>query len=298
MELWAQDLVNGILAGGILALVAVGFSLVWGIMNIINLAHGAFVMLGAYVTYELFTALHLDPFLSLPISFIALFVLGYAIQRWLINWVVRAPILTTFLLTFGLSLLIVNIAQIIWTGDRRGVETWYAGANFSLGAVTVPWVKLLTLIAALAITGILQLWLTRSKTGRAIRATSMDIGAAQLAGVRVSQIYAIVFGLGAGLAGVAGTLIALSSSISPTMGDPFLISAFAVCVLGGLGSVQGALIGGLTYGIIQQTVAARLEVTIGTQQISGSGLEDAIAFIVLLLVLIVRPTGILGRATA
>ncbi|MGD1066183.1 MAG: branched-chain amino acid ABC transporter permease [Vulcanimicrobiaceae bacterium] len=292
-----QYVVNGILAGGVLAIVAVGFSLVWGIMNIINLAHGAFVMIGAYVTYELFTLLHVDPFLSLPLSFVLLFALGYAIQRWVINWVVRAPILTTFLLTFGLSMLLVNIALIVWTGDRRGVETWYSGANFTLDGVTVPWVKLLTLIAALLITGALQLWLSRSKTGRAIRATAMDIGAAQLSGVRVAQIYAIVFGLGAGLAGVAGTLIALSSSISPNMGDPYLISAFAVCVLGGLGSVQGALVGGIVYGVIQ-ALATSWQGTILGQQVSGSGLSDAVAFVVLLLVLIVRPTGLLGRATA
>jgi branched-chain amino acid transport system permease protein len=298
MQLWAQDFVNGILAGGILAVVAAGFSLVWGIMNIINLAHGAYLMLGAYVTYELFEHFHVDPFLSLPASFIALFVLGYLIQRGLINWVVRAPILTTFLLTFGLSLLISNIAIDIWTGDRRGIETWYSGANFTLLGVTIPWVKLWTLVAALAITAILQLWLSRSKTGRAIRATSMDIGAAQLAGVRVARIYAIVYGLGAGLAGVAGTLIALSASINPTMGDPYLIDAFAVCILGGLGSVQGALIGGLAFGVIQQTLASRLDITIAGQHISGSGLEDAIAFIVLLVVLIFRPTGIMGRAIA
>ncbi|HTD37459.1 MAG TPA: branched-chain amino acid ABC transporter permease [Candidatus Limnocylindrales bacterium] len=297
MQLLAQDLVNGILAGGILALVALGFSLVWGIMNIINLAHGAFIMLGAYVTYQLYQSFHIDPFLSLPISFVALFVLGWLIQRYLINWVARAPILTTFLLTFGLSLLIVNLALIVWTGDTRGVTTPYSGANFTLAGVTVPWVKLYTLLTALAITGVMQLWLTRSKTGRAIRATSMDIGAAQLSGVRTANIYAIVFALSAGLGGVAGTLISLSYALTPTMGDPFLIKAFVVCVLGGLGSVQGALIGGLVYGIVE-AFATQIDVTIGTQHISGSGLQDAIALVVLLIVLIVRPTGIVGKATA
>ena len=297
MQLLVQDLVNGILAGGILALVALGFSLVWGIMNIINLAHGAFIMLGAYVTYQLFQSFHLDPFLSLPISFAALFVLGWLIQRFLINWVARAPILTTFLLTFGLSLLIVNLALIVWTGDTRGVTTSYSGANFTLAGVTVPWVKLYTLLAALAITGIMQVWLTRSKTGRAIRATSMDIGAAQLSGVRTANIYAVVYALSAGLAGVAGTLISLSYALTPTMGDPFLIKAFVVCVLGGLGSVQGALIGGLVYGIVE-AFATQIDVTIGTQHISGSGLQDAIALVVLLIVLVVRPTGIVGKATA
>ena len=297
MHLLAQDLVNGILAGGILAVVALGFSLVWGIMNIINLAHGAFIMLGAYVTYELFTVVHIDPFVSLPISFVLLFGLGYLIQRYLINWVVRAPILATFLLTFGLSLLIVNIALVVWSSDTVGVTTSYSGANFTLGTVTVPWAKLFTLIAALAITGIMQLWLTRSKTGRAIRATSMDIGAAQLSGVRVAHIFAIVYGLGAGLAGVAGTLISLSYALNPSMGDPFLIKAFVVCVLGGLGSVEGALIGGVTYGIIE-AFATQIDVTIGSQHISGAGLQDAIALVVLLIVLTLRPRGIAGRATA
>ncbi len=163
--------------------------------------------------------------------------------------------------------------------------------------MTVPWAKLLTLVAALLITGVLQLWLTRSKTGRAIRATSMDIGAAQLSGVRVAEIYAIVFGLGTGLAGVAGTLVSLSYALTPTMGDPFVVKAFVVCVLGGLGSVQGALVGGLVYGIVE-AFATQLDITIGTQHISGSGLQDAIALVVLLIVLVVRPTGIMGRAVA
>jgi branched-chain amino acid transport system permease protein len=297
MHLVAQDLVNGILAGGIFAVVALGFSLVWGIMNIINLAHGSFIMLGAYTTYQLVTSFGLDPFVTLPFSFVALFVLGYLIQRLLINWVARAPILTTFLLTFGLSLLIVNIALLIWSPDTRGVHPAYAGTNFTIGDVTVPWGKVYTLIAALIITGLMHVWLTRSRTGRAIRATSMDIGAAQLSGVRVSQIYAIVFGLGAGLAGVAGTLLSLSYSITPNMGDPFLIKGFVVCVLGGLGSVQGALLGGLTYGIVE-AFATQIDLTIGTQHISGSGLQDAIALVVLLIVLIVRPRGIMGKAVA
>ncbi|HEY4441883.1 MAG TPA: branched-chain amino acid ABC transporter permease [Candidatus Elarobacter sp.] len=297
MHLLVQDLVNGILAGGILAVVAVGFSLVWGIMNIINLAHGAFIMLGAYTTYQLTKSFGLDPFLTLPISFVVLFVLGYLIQRLLINRVARAPILITFLFTFGLSLLLVNIALLIWTGDTRGVTTWYSGSNFTILDVTVPWIKLYTLAAALLITALLQVWLTRSRTGRAIQATSMDIGAAQLTGVRVREIYAIVFGLGAGLAGIAGTLISMSYAMTPNMGDPFLIKGFVVCVLGGLGSVQGALIGGIAYGIIE-AFATQFNGTIFGQQISGSGLQDAIALIVLLVILIVRPTGIAGRATA
>src|ERR1700684_2983970 len=147
MHLVAQDLVNGILVGGIFAVVALGFSLVWGIMNIINLAHGSFVMLGAYLSYVLFSTWHVDPFLSIPIGFVVLFVFGYCIQRFVINFVVRAPILTTFLLTFGLSLLIVNAALLVFHGDVKGITTAYSGSNFALGSVTIAWVKLWTLLA-------------------------------------------------------------------------------------------------------------------------------------------------------
>lgn len=288
MGLFLQDLVNGILAGGILAVVALGFSLVWGIMNIINLAHGAFIMLGAYITYQLFTSLHMDPFASIPISFAVMFAFGYVVQRLVINYVARAPVLTTFLLTFGLSLLLVNVALLIWTGDARAVTPTYAGANFSVGPVTIPWAKLATLGCALGITGLMHWWLTHSKMGRAIRATSMDVGAAQLSGVRVAHVYAVVYGVGAGLAGAAGSLISLSFSLNPSMGDPFIIKAFVVCVLGGLGSVEGALVGGLVYGIVE---------SFGSQYV-GTGYQDAVALVVLLIVLILRPTGIMGKATA
>ena len=288
MQLFWQDLVNGLLAGGIFAVVALGFSLVWGIMNIINLAHGALIMLGAYVSYVLFTTWNVDPFFSIPIAFVLLFVFGYCVQRFVINFVVRAPILTTFLLTFGLSLLLVNVALLIFHGDIKGITTSYSGANVSIGPVTIALVKLATLVAALAITAIMQLFLTRSKTGRAIRAMAMDIDAAQLSGVRVAHLYAVVFGLGAGLAGAAGVLISMSYSLQPSMGDPFVITAFVVCVLGGLGTVQGALVGGLAYGVLE---------AFGSQYI-GTGLQDAVALVVLLIVLIFRPNGILGKARA
>ena len=288
MTLFLQIVVNGLLAGGILAVVALGFSLVWGIMNIINLAHGAFLMMGAYLSYVLFATLHVDPFASVPIAFAVMFVFGYLVQRFVINFVVRAPMLTTFLLTFGLSLLLVNLVLLVFHGDSKAVTPGYSGANFALGAITVSWTKLLTLGVALAITGVMQLWLSRSKTGRAIRATAQDIGAAQLSGVRVAHLYAIVFGLGAGLAGAAGVLVGLNQSLNPTMGDAYIIKAFVVCVLGGLGSVEGALVGGLLYGVLE---------ALGSQFI-GTGLQDAVALVVLLAVLVFRPRGLLGRATA
>jgi branched-chain amino acid transport system permease protein len=297
VQLFFQDLVNGILAGGILAVVALGFSLVWGIMNIINLAHGAFIMLGAYIAWQLFTSLHVDPFLSVPVAFVIMFGFGYLLQRGLINRVVRAPVLATFLLTFGLSLLIQNLALMVWTSDTRAVTPVYSGANFDIHGVTIPWAKVATLAAALLITLVMYLWLQRSKMGRAIRATAMDVGAAQMVGVRVAHIYGVTFGIGAALAGAAGALLSLSYSLNPSMGEPFLIRGFVVCVLGGLGSVEGALIGGLAYGIVA-SFASNIDFTLYGQHVSGTGLQDVVALLVLLAVLIVRPTGLAGRATA
>ncbi len=296
MELILQNLVNGILAGGILALVALGFSLVYGIMNIINLAHGAFIMLGGYVTWQLFTSFHVDPILSVPFTIVVMFGFGYLVQRWVINRVVRAPLLATFLITFGLALLFINVALLIWSSDTRAVVPWYSGANFTVGPVTIAWAKLLTLAVALVITAVMYVWLHRSKLGRAIRATSMDVDAAQLVGVRVAHIYAITYGIGAGLAGAAGALLSLSYTLNPTMGEPFLIKGFVVCVLGGLGSVEGALVGGMVYGIVS-SFATQFDVTLWGQHLSGTGLQDVFALLVLLIVLILRPTGLVGRAT-
>lgn len=287
--LYAQVAINGLLIGGIYAVAALGFSLVWGIMNVINIMHGAFIMLGAYATYFLFVgALHLDPFLSIPLSMAAMFVLGYALQRFVVNLVVRAPLLTTFLLTFGLSILITNLALVYFHSDIRSVTTSYSGANLALGAVTVAWVKLATLGFAIMLTAALALVLARTKLGRAIRATSMDVDAARLQGVDVAHVYAMTMGIGAALAAAAGSLVSTSYAIDAEMGTPFLIRAFVVSVLGGLGDVTGALLGGILYGIIESFAAFAF----------GEGYKEVVALAVLLLVLVVRPRGILGRATA
>ena len=288
LTLYLQVLVNGLLAGGIYAAAALGFSLVWGIMNVINIAHGAFLMLGAYTSYWLFVGpLHLDPFLSIPLSMAVMFVLAYATQRLIVNQVIRAPLLTTFLLTFALSIFIANLAQVYWSSDIRSVTTAYSGSSFSIGTITVPWIKFWTLVIAALLTLALQTFMTRTKYGRAIRATSMDVDAARLSGVDVARIYALTFGIGGALAAAAGSLVSVSYAISPTMGDSFVVRAFVVSVLGGLGNVTGALVGGLVYGIIESFGA-----------LLGEGYKDVIALVVLLLVILFRPYGLVGKATA
>jgi len=282
---YLQFTVDGILLGGIYAAVAVGFSLVWGIMNIVNLAHGAFVMLGGYVSYFLFSALGLDPFLSLPLAMLALFVLGWLVQSLLVNRIMRAPMLMTFLLTFAISLIIVDLALQLFSATFRTVAPPYSAAGLHVGGLVVPLVRAAVLAVAVALTVLLQQFLARTKPGQAILATGMDVDAARLVGIDTARVYALTFALGAALAGAAGDLIAMVYPISPSIGDPFTLRAFVVVVLGGLGNVYGALLGGVIFGLIETLGAARL----------GTGYEDALAFGALVVMLVLRPRGLIGR---
>lgn len=280
-----QSIVNGLLFGSTLAVVAFGFSLVWGILNIINLAHGAFLMLGAYFAFYLFEGLHIDPFLALLPAMILFFGLGYLVQSIVINNVVRAPVLVTFILTFGLEILLENVALQAFGGDYRAVTTAYSGAGFSVGSVRVTYVKLATFAASLLLAALLNLFMTRTRTGNAIRAVGMDIDAARLAGVRIGHTYALTYGIATALAAAAGVLLSMSFSITPDMGGPFNLRSFVVVILGGLGTVPGALAGGLIFGLVDSFAG-----------VLAPGLKDAVAFAMLVLVLIVRPQGLLGKA--
>ena len=280
-----QNAINGLLVGGMYATVAVGFSLVWGILNVVNIAHGALVMLGAYTTYWLFTLYHVDPLLSLPLTGALLFALGYPLQRIVINQVIRAPFLITFLLTFGLELLITNLALTAWTADIRSVTTPYSGASLALGPLTIPTIRLVSLGVAVAVAAILHLLMARSRFGSAIRATASDQEAARLMGIPIAHVYALTFAIAACTAGIAGGLISLNFPIYPAMGAGYTLVAFVTCVLGGLGSVPGALLGGLVLGLLQTYAASWL----------GPNFDSIVAFSVLILVLAVRPAGLLGQ---
>jgi branched-chain amino acid transport system permease protein len=285
MTEFLQATVYGLLEGGLLALVAVGFSLVWGVMNIVNLAHGAFVLVGAYVAWKLNTAMGLDPYLGALVAAFALFAAGYLIQRVLINQVVNAPIWMTLLLTFGLSLVIVNGLVLIFTADFRAIHTGWAADGFSIGGVRVPYGRLAGFVLAVTVTVGLVLFMSRTKIGLAIRSTGMDRSAARLMGMNVRHVYAFTFGLAAGLAGLAGAVIGTINTFNPAAAGGFTLQSFVIAVLGGLGNMWGALAGGLLLGLVQAW---------GGQYLSGT-LVNAIAFGVLVLVLIVRPAGLIGR---
>jgi len=282
-----QATVYGLLQGGLFALVAVGFSLVWGVMNIINIAHGAFVLIGAYTAWQLNESLGLDPFLGMFAAAALLFVLGYAIQRLLINLVVNAPVFITLLLTFGLELLLVNGLIILYSGNYRSIRTSHASRSLDVGAgIRVPLGRLLAALLAVAITLALVAFVNRTRAGLAIMATGMDRGAARLMGIRARHVYALTFGIAAALAGAAGAMVGAVDTFTPADAGRFTLFSFVVAVLGGLGNMYGALLGGLVLGLAEAW---------GGQYLPGT-LVNAIAFAVLVLVLIVRPSGLVGRA--
>jgi branched-chain amino acid transport system permease protein len=284
---FGQIAVNALLLSGILALVALGFSLVWGIMNIVNLSHGAFIVLGAYLAFGLHEAWRIDPFVAVPISMAALFALGYVVERFLINQIIRAPLLATFLLTFGLEILIVNLINFFFKADTRSVTLPYSGKGWEVGAVRIPYVRLGALGVSLALVLALGAFLNRSRIGRAIRATGMDIDAARLTGVRVGTIYAATFGIGAALAGAAGSLLSMVVPFDPNLGGTYTERAFVICVLGGLGNVVNVLIGAAVYAFVEVFVGSRLP-----------ALSQAVTFGILVIVLILRPQGIAGKSAS
>jgi len=281
-----QATAYGLLQGGLLALVAVGFSLVWGVMNVINVAQGAFVVLGAYVGWEMHEWIGLDPFLGMFVSAAALFVLGYAVQRFLINLVVNGPIFITLLLTFGLDLLLVQGMNIVFSADYRGIRTSYASNSLTLGSIRVPVGRLLAFALAVAVTLLLVAFVNRTRTGISIMATGMDRGAARLMGIRARHVYALTYAIAAALAGMAGAMIGTVGTFNPSAAGGFTLMSFVVAVLGGLGNMYGALVGGLVIGLVEAWSG---------QYLPGTWVY-ALAFLVLIVVLVVRPTGLVGRA--
>ena len=228
-----QAVAYGLLQGGLLALVAVGFSLVWGVMNVVNLSHGAFVVLGAYVGLLVNQHLGLDPFLGMFVAAVALFCLGYVVQRFVINLVVNGPIFITLLLTFGLELLLTQGMNIAFTANYQGIQTTYAGTSFAVAGVQIPVGRLLAFVLSVVVTVALVAVMNRTRVGMSIMATGMDRGAARLMGIRARHVYALTFGIAAGLAGMAGTMIGMVGTFNPASAGGFTLLSFVIAVLGG-----------------------------------------------------------------
>lgn len=287
MTQFLQATLYGLLQGGLFALVAVGFSLVWGIMNVINLAQGAFVIIGAYIAWELSTQAGMSPFAGMFVAAVVLFAFGYLLQRLLINLVVNAPVFITLLLTFGIDLLLTQGMNIVFTGNFRSIPTSYASHGVEvLPNVFLPLGRFLTFGVAVVVTIVLAQLVSRTRTGLSITATGMDRGAARLMGINARHVYGLVFGIGAATAGMAGAMYGTVGTFSPADGAHLTLISFVIAVLGGLGNTYGALVGGLVLGLIE---------SYGGQYLPGAW-ENALAFGVFVIVLLVRPQGLVGRS--
>ena len=281
-----QVVVSGVLAGGLYALVALGLALIFGVMRVINIAHGPLLMLGAYTTYFLTTGLGLNPFLTLPVSMALMFLVGALLQRTLVFRVVDAPELSSLLLTFGISIALVNLAQLLFTSDLRAVE--YITGAWVVGPLAFSKSRVIAFGFAAAGTALAFLFLQKTRLGKAIRATSQSREVAMVCGIDVQWVHLITFGLASALAAAGGSLLAVIVALQPEMGQVWTFKSFLVIVLGGAGNYPGALLGGLLLGLVEQLASLFL-----TAQLS-----EVVAYVQLVLVLLVRPTGLLGGRQA
>lgn len=283
--LWVQVLVNGLALGGLYACIAAGFSLVWGVLNIINILHGSLIVLGGYLAFFAHQYFGVNPFLFAPVGGALLFVLGFVVQRLMINPVMTRPVLMTLVLTFGLNLFLDNLMLTAFKADYRKVNLQPPLGVLEFGQTILPVDRIYATGVGLAIVGTLWVLLRFTQLGRAIVAVRMDRDAASLMGIDVKFTYAVAFALGAFMAGAAGALLAAIFPISPVSSSGYLGKAFVICVLGGLGSIPGVVLGGFALGVIEAFGALAL------------GPENAltISFLLLIVLLIVRPTGLLGK---
>lgn len=277
-----QVVVSGILSGGLYAMVALGLALIFGVMRVINIAHGPLLMLGAYATFFLYDRFGVNPFLTVPFAMAALFLVGMLLQRSLIFRVVDAPELSSLLLTFGISIALVNLAQLAFTSDLRAVE--YITGAWLVGGLAFSKPRVIAFAFAAGVTALAFVFLQRTRLGKAIRATSQSREVAMVCGVDVARIHMITFGLASALAAAGGSLLAVIVAIQPEMGQVWTFKSFLVIVLGGAGNYPGALLGGMLLGLVEQLASLFL-----TTQLS-----EVVAYVLLVLVLLVRPTGLLG----
>ena len=288
LSIFIQTVTSGVLLGGLYGLIALGMTLIFGVMRIINLAHGEFLMIGMYVSYILFTKFGVDPYLSIVVSVPLLFVIGIAIQRFLLMPLIkaRAPGENQILMTAGIGLVLTNAALLIFSPNYFTVLTTYSNATASIGKISVSLPLLWDFLICFGITGILYLFIMKTDTGCSIRAVAQNIDSARLMGINIDKIMIITFGVGAALVGAAGTLFMPIFYVFPAIGELFTLKAFIVTVLGGMGSALGALVGGVTLGIVEQ---------IGASYISMA-LKDVLGFVIFVLVLIFRPSGLVGKS--
>src|SRR5512144_2893388 len=289
IESFFQTLAFGLFTGSIYGIAAMGLALVFGVLKMLNIAHGELLMLGGYATFWAFTTFGMDPFVSLAISIPLLFAIGLALDRSVYRHIVRLlgeeKIKNSLLVSFGLTLVIQNLAMWLFTADERTVQVSYAGAGLNVLGVALPYTRLLSLAIALIVTVGLSYFLHRTYWGKAILGTAEDFEAAELAGINIHRVYMLTFALGASLAAIAGTLVTVIYGISPSIGIIWTLKALVVVVLAGTGSILGTFPAGLLLGVVEAISGAFI----------GSTYREVIGLVIFLLVLVLRPQGLFGR---
>lgn len=282
-----QSLADGVIQGSVLSLAAVGFSLIFGVLGVVNLSHGAFVIIGAYVALLLGAAFGIDPLVSLPVVAVVLFALGYAYERAIVYPAIRrSNLISSLLVTYGTALVLQNALSLWFSPDIQSLRPAYADRFLMLGDVRINFLQVVALIFALGLVALLAFILRGLAFGRVVRATAEQPLAAKLCGVHVEHVYAMTFALASAFAGMSGVLIGMLYPFSPPTQEHWTIYAFVVVVLGGIGSASGALLGGILLGIIGAL----------TTQFIGPAYPNAMGFAVLVLMLLLRPNGLLGNA--
>ncbi len=281
-----QLVIGGLLAGALYALLACGLNMVFGVMRVINVAHAEFMLVGSFTSFVLYRYSHVHPLISVGIAALMLFAFGYVLQRYLVERVVNRPLLTSLLLTYGMSIVLMNSGLLIFSSDFRSVPELQG--SFVLSQLIIPEPRAAAALVSLAVTFGVYLFLKRSRLGKAIRAVSEHAEVAMLCGIDVVRIRTLAFGLASAMAGIAGVMLSMIYSFSPDTGPDFITKCFAIMVIGGMGNFLGAFYGGLLLGVVETLVGGYVT----TQW------AQAMSYLLLVLVLVVRPTGLKGARLA
>ena len=284
LSLFPAGIINGLMFGAIYALVALGLTLIYGVLHIINFAHGAMLMLAMYMAYFLFKVLNIDPYIAILIVTPAGFVFGYTIYRWGIGKLSGGRDQNILLITLGLSIILENSALVFFTGDQQTISLPYSYEAFDLGFLYLSYPKVISFVASLVICLLLWMLMTLTDLGKAIRAVAKQREGARLVGIDVEHVFAVTFGIGVACLGAAGCMLLPIFYVDPYTGNIFVIIAFTIVVLGGMGSIVGALLGGFIIGITESVGGLILGESLGQVGIS----------LIFILILIFRPTGIFG----
>ena len=285
MNVLLQAIVNGVLYGGVIALFSIGLTLIFGVMDIVNFAHGEYLMLSMYGSYALWKFFGVDPYVGIPIVAIAAYLFGIATERSVIRPTINQPVAIKIIVTLGISIILQNLALVFFSPNTRVIHTWYKVESLHLGAIDINWGRLIAMAIALFMVIVLHTFLNRTKYGLAIRATAQNREAAQLMGIRIYQVYTVTFGIGIALTSIAGVCLAAIYPFSPSVGMQFVLIAFVVVVLGGLGSINGALFAGMFIGVAHSIVGTYLDLT----------LAPPIYYALFIVILVLRAMGYLEK---